>query len=248
MQTGAANHQPAPRDIGPAAREHGSELRLEADAPCYVPLALTVRRGPAPLVCLCSLAAALATGCGGGERQDANEREASYEVSIVGASFPERQRLAQTSELEITVRNEDSETIPDLAVTVDGLQRRLDDRDLSDPNRPVFVVNGVPVEIGGHPDAKLAAPEGGQTALVNTWALGELEPGAERTFAWTVTAVEPGPFEVSYVVNAGLHGKARAVEAVTGDLPHGSFQGTVTSRPPASRIAADGVTVINPKP
>lgn len=223
-------------------------MRLRADRPCYVQLALTVRRGPALLACLCGLAAALATGCGGGERQDANEEEASYEVSVVGASFPERQRLAQTSRLEISVRNEDGETIPDLAVTVDGFYRRLADRELSDPNRPVFVVDGVPVEIGGHPDVKLAAPEGGQTALVNTWALGELEPGEERTFEWTVTAVEPGPFEVSYVVNAGLHGNAEAVDAVTGDVPHGSFQGTITSKPPASRIAADGVTVVNPRP
>lgn len=216
---------------------------------------MTARRGPALLACLCGLAAALAAGCGGGERQDANEQEATYEVSVVGASFPERQRLAQTSELEITVRNEGTETIPDLAVTVDGLERRVErdgpetgSPELADPERPVFVVDGVPVEIGGHPDVKLAAPEGGETALVNTWTLGALEPGDERTFLWEVTAVEAGPFEVSYVVAAGLHGNAEAVDAVTGDVPHGSFQGTVTSRPPASRIAADGVTVVNPAP
>lgn len=203
-----------------------------------------------------------ATGCGGGERQDANEEEASYEVTVVDASFPERQRLAQTSELEITVRNEADEAIPDIAVTVDGFYRRVEPApssetsgvadtgspELSDPNRPVFVIDGVPVEIGGHPDVKLAAPEGGQTALVNTWSLGELEPGEERTFRWRVTAIEAGPFEVSYVVNAGLHGNAVAVDALTGDLPHGSFQGSITSRPPESRIAPDGVTVVNPAP
>lgn len=206
-----------------------------------------MRRGHATLVCLCSLLAAGTIGCGGNDRQDANEDEASYDVEVVRAEFPERQRLAQKSQLEIVVRNDDSETIPNVAVTVGGFYRRLDNDDLADPNRPVFILDGEPREFGGYPDVKVAGPAGGSTAFVNTWALGKLEPGKTRTFRWKVTAVRPGPFEVTYTVAAGLQGKAKAV-AAGGAQPQGEFAGTITSKPPASRVAADGVTVVNPLP
>jgi hypothetical protein len=198
------------------------------------------------LVGLCGLLAAGAIGCGG-ERQDANEADASYDVTVVDAKFPERQRLAEQSELEITVRNDADATIPNIAVVLDGLERRMDNPRLSDPNRPVFVIDGNPAEIGGYQEVKLAAPEGGQTALVDTWALGKLKPGAEKTFRWRLTAVKPGPFEVSYAVAAGLDGKAKAVGP--GDAqPQGSFKGTISSAAPPSRIAADGHTVVTPAP
>jgi hypothetical protein len=48
-------------------------------------------------------------------------------------------------------------------------------------------------------------------------------------------------------VAGGLQGKAKAI-AVGGGQPRGEIAGTITSRPPASRIAADGVTVVNPTP
>lgn len=196
---------------------------------------------------LCGLLAAGAVGCGGGERQDANEADASYEVAVVDASFPERQRLGEASELQIKVRNDADEPIPNIAVTLRGLHRREDNVNLQDPERPVFVINGDPAEIGGYQEVKLAAPEGGETALVDTWTLGELEPGAEKTFRWRVTAVEAGPFELTYAVAAGLGGKAKAVGP--GDAqPRGVFKGTVSSKAPASRIAADGRTVITPAP
>jgi hypothetical protein len=215
--------------------------------PWYVQTGLTVRRGHAWLVCLCSLLAAGFVGCGGGERQDANEDEASYDVEVVRADFPERQRLARDAELAITVRNDDTETIPNVAVTVDGFYRRLEDPDLADPSRPVFVLDGEPSDFGGYPDVKVAGPTGGNTALVNTWALGPLKPGKERTFRWRVTPVKAGPFKISYAVAAGLQGNAEAVGA-GGAQPRGEIAGTITARPPASRIAADGKTVVNPAP
>jgi hypothetical protein len=199
------------------------------------------------LACLCTLAAATAVGCGGGERQDANEDEATYDVEVVDAKFPVRQRLGQTSELEITVRNDDSETIPDIAATVDGFYRRIDRDDVADPTRPVFVIDGDPVRLGGYPDVKLAGPQGGPSALVNTWTLGELKPNAEKTFRWRVTAVKAGPFEVSYALFGGLDGNAK-VTSVGGAQPRGKFQGTISDEAPPSRIAADGVSVVTPVP
>lgn len=195
----------------------------------------------------CALLAALAVGCGGDDRQDAAEPEGSFEVEVVDASFPERQRLAQRSDLSITVRNDADETIPDIAVTLRGLSERTDRAGLSDPNRPVFVINGRPAEIGGYQEVKLDAPEGGPTALVDTWTLGELEPGDEKTFRWRVTPVRPGPFEVSYAVTAGLHGRAKAV-TVGGGPPRGVFRGTVTSKAPQTRVADDGRGVVTPAP
>ncbi len=56
--------------------------------------------------------------CGGGERQDVSEPEGSFPVSIVKADFPNRQRLAETSDLTLSVRNEGDQTIPELAITI----------------------------------------------------------------------------------------------------------------------------------
>ena len=222
-------------------------LRRRSQTACYVALALTVRRGHALLVGLCGLLAAGAVGCGGGERQDANEDDASYEVTVVDAEFPERQRLAEKSELEITIRNDADETIPNIAVTLRGLGRGADSPQLQDASRSVFVIDGEHAEIGGYKETKLAAPDGGQTALVDTWALGQLKPGATKTFRWRLTAVEPGPYELTYAVAAGLGGKAKAVGP--GDAqPRGTLKGTIVAAPPISRIAADGRTVVSPAP
>lgn len=199
------------------------------------------------LVGMCGLLAAVAVGCGSGERQDANEPDKSYDVTVVDAKFPKVQRLAQQSDLVITVRNDADETIPNAAVTLNGLTTRSDNPNLQDPNRPVFVINGDAAEIGGYQEVKLAAPQGGQTALVNTWTLGKLKPGAEKSFRWRLTAVKPGPFELDYAVAAGLGGKAKAVGP--GDAqPKGSFKGTITAKAPVSRIGPDGRTVIVEQP
>ena len=56
--------------------------------------------------------------CGGGERQDEDEPEGEFPVEIVSAEFAPQQRLAETSDLTLEVRNSGDEAIPDLAVTV----------------------------------------------------------------------------------------------------------------------------------
>jgi hypothetical protein len=187
--------------------------------------------------------AALA-GCGGGERQDENEPEGDFPVEVVSATFPEDQKLAKSSALVIRVRNPGERTIPNIGVTVDGLTFRKRDPELADPERPQFVINGMPRNIGGFPEAKEAAPLGCDTAYVNTWSCGPLRPGRERIFRWSVTAVKAGPFEVSWRVAAGLDGKARAVSVGGGAAPRGSFAGTVSDEAPEVRVADDGTTVV----
>jgi hypothetical protein len=76
------------------------------------------------------------TACGGGERQDADEPEGEFPVEIVSADFAPAQRLAQTSELTLTVRNSGEETIPDLAITVFTDPDTTPDIDASDADDP----------------------------------------------------------------------------------------------------------------
>jgi hypothetical protein len=205
----------------------------------YVRPALEARRYVCALAGLVALA-----GCGGAERQDEDEPEGDFPVEVVRASFPEDQKLAKSSNLVITVRNAGRQTIPNIAVTVDGLNIRKENPELADPERPQFVINGVNRDIGGFPESKDAAPLGCDTAYVNTWACGPLRAGREKTFRWSVTAVMAGDFDVRWRVAAGLDGKAKAVGPSDGEAPTGQFTGTVSDEAPDVRVADDGKTVI----
>ena len=171
----------------------------------------------------------MAVGCGGGERQDANEPSGTYKVQVVEAKFPDKQSLAKRSTLTITVKNVDTKTIPDVAVTVKSFDQTKNDPTLADPRRPQFVVN--------------RGPAGGDTAYVGTSALGPLKPGEMKTFKWDVTAVVAGKYSLKYAVAAGLNGRARAVLA-RGGRPSGEFTGTVSNKAPEARVADDGKTVV----
>lgn len=72
------------------------------------------RLGMGLFLALCSIGVA---ACGG-ERQDADEPEGEFPVDIVNASFASKQRLAQTSDLTLSVANTGEETIPELAITI----------------------------------------------------------------------------------------------------------------------------------
>jgi hypothetical protein len=204
---------------------------------------LEVRRGHPALAGLCAIATIALVGCGGGDRQDKNEPSGQFNVDVTEASFPPDQKLAKQSDIVIAVKNTGNETVPNITVTLNGLDYRLKDKSVADPARPQFVINGVPKNIGSFAESKDAAPEGGETAYVNTWALGPLAPGKERTFRWTVTAVKGGPYKLTYEVAGGLNGKAKAVNA-SGQTPRGLFSGTVDDTPPQTKVSDDGVTVI----
>ena len=169
------------------------------------------------------LAGALAglSGCGGGERQDADEPRGTWRVAVVEARFPERQRIAEAERMTIRIRNEEDRTIPNLAVTVEGFTAEEAPTGLADPTRPVWIVD--------------AEPSGGTTAYRNTWALGPVPPGGEREFRWRVTPVVSGEREVSFRVSAGLDGRAQA-RTTDGDVPAGRFDVRVMREPGRSRV------------
>lgn len=219
--------------VGRGRGNRRADVHLTGARPCYVRAALERRFGP-----VAALAAGLAlVGCGAGERQDADEPSGSFEVEVTRASFPDRHRLAQPSELLIGVRNAGERAIPNVAVTVTGLRAARDDPALSDRWRPVFVVNGEPRELAGYPESREAGPLGCETAYVDTWACGRLRPGAERTFRWDVTAVRTGPYRLRWSVAAGLYGRSSA-ELEDGRRPRGRFTGTISAGVPAARAGA----------
>jgi hypothetical protein len=208
----------------------------------------------------CGVAGALAiglaaAGCGGGgDRQDANERGGTYTLEIVKAEFPRTQRLADKTRFQITVRNADNRTLPNVAVTIEsgggatqpgggtgggggGPASAFSYADsqpgLADPSRPIWVVD--------------AGPVGGTTAYTNTWALGPLRPGEEKTFTWDVTAVKAGQHTIRYRVSAGLTGKARG-RLAGGQAPEGSMTIDISGRPADARVDESGRVVTTQAP
>ena len=178
-----------------------------------------------------------AGGCGGAPRQDENEREANYRLEVSSASFPAQQSIAQSSTLSIGVRNADSKTVPNVAVTVEtaaakpggaavSFGQRTEDNRQSDSSRPVWILD--------------TGPTGGDTAATNTWALGRLKSGQTRTFKWSLTAVQPGSYTINYRISPGLDGRARLTG---GGRTKGSFKVRIADEPVPARVDDNGNVV-----
>lgn len=189
------------------------------------------------MVLLVSACAALVVGCGSGARQDADEPDATFTVAVLHASFPRLQAISRPAVLTLSVRNAGTHTIPNVAVTVDSFDYVSDYASLAANKRPIWVIERGPGVLPQHlPDTAVVSPAGGgQTAYVNTWALGRLAPGATRTFAWQVTPVKAGVYTVHYAVAAGLAGRSQA-RLPSGAIPHGHFTVAIAPRPPATHV------------
>jgi hypothetical protein len=207
------------------------------------------------------VAAAALAACGGGQTQSANEPSGRFPVSVDTATFPATQTLAQQTHLVIAVRNAGTKPIPDVAVTICNVTcaypapkgagtsaaafaSTIDQPYLANPSRPLWIVDAAPGP------CLYSCRNGGAGAAVtadsNTWALGRLAPGHTARFDWAVTAVKPGRHVVAWEVAAGLNGKAKAVLAGGGGLPHGTFTVTVGSKPPQTYVNDNGQIVTVP--
>jgi hypothetical protein len=196
-------------------------------------------RGLIPLLFAGALGAA-ASGCGGGE-QNAGEPKGSFPVRIVQASFPAVQAISHRTRLVLRVRNTGTQTLPNVAVTMDSFSYVSTYPGLSANQRPVWIVDEGPGAIPRRPvqTQTVDPPGSGQTAYVNTWALGPLAPGATRTFVWRVTPVKAGLHRINFIVAAGLNGRAHARVSVSrsgalegeGGLPVGRFTVAIAGRP-----------------
>ena len=197
--------------------------------------------------------------CGGGERQDADEPEGDFPVNVTTAQFPNRQQLAETTELRLAVENTGTETIPNLAVTIfvdDGtgavssgaggqgsFDVRSDQPGLANPSRPVWILEDKYPQIAGESAPLGSSP--GTSAQTNTFGFGPLEAGDTREMIWRVTPIKGGTYTLNYQIAAGLQGNAVAVTA-DGSPPEGKFVVTISTKPPQASVDDQGHVVTEP--
>jgi hypothetical protein len=196
------------------------------------------------------------SACGGGGRQDVTEPSGNFPVQVTKAKFPDRQRLAETSDLELAIKNVGDQTIPDLAVTIytgdtntkaaGSFNVRLNESNLANPNRPVWILeNRYPKLLTPGVTAKdlgRAPTAGAAAAQTDTFQFGAVPPGERKDVDWRLTAVRTGTYTVHYEVAAGLEGKAKAVSA-DGSPVKGKFLVTITSKPPQTCVNDAGQIV-----
>ena len=169
-----------------------------------------------------SVAAVAVAGCGGGERQDANEPSGTFQVAVVDASFPAKQHLAKSERFVIAVQQHRQQ---------DGAQRRGDGRLVRRALRAGRPRRPDARRCGSSTPARAAAtpptPTRGPSA--------RLAPGQTRRFVWRVTAVQAGTHTVKWQVAAGLNGKAKATLAGN-RAPAGSVTVDVSAKPAQAHV------------
>jgi hypothetical protein len=205
--------------------------------------------------------------CGGGQRQDETEPSGSFEVQVAKAKFPNHQRLAETSDLQLEIQNAGTEAVPNLAVTINTVaegQRnlkspatstgsgqgsfniRVDEPNLASPFRPVWILEqDYPKLITSkYPLTKLekAPTAGAAAAQTDTFQFGAVKPDESKDIAWRVTPVRPGTYTVHYEVSASLTGKAKAITPDWSPVK-GEFVVTITSKPPQTCVTGGGKIV-----
>ncbi len=176
----------------------------------------------------------------------------SYEVRVVAADFPKRQRLGETTLLRLGVRNAGERAIPALTTTFaiageEGRDSKLPfgfrnpQPDLAQPDRPVWVLSEKYPRLAGSPD-----PAGAQSSNAKTFDFGRLEPGEAVEVVWQLSAVKAGRFELLYEVGVGLDGGATAETPSSGD-PGGSFAVRITDVPPETVVTDSGQVIPAPR-
>jgi hypothetical protein len=180
--------------------------------------------------------ALLASGCGAA-RQDAHEPSRTYAMQIVRARFPSKQTIARPTQLELQVRNSGSTTVPNVAVTLNSLNYTENYTELAADKRPIWAIELGPGPVPNPPvqSQEVSQLGAGQTAYVNTWALGPLAPGKTKTFRWKLAPVKTGEYTVDYTVAAGLAGKSRA-HLASGAPLQGHFTVDIASAPPLTEV------------
>lgn len=196
------------------------------------------RRGVIAAATLGACAALIASGCGGGARQDAGEPARTYQLQLSSVAFQPKQSVSKPASLRIRVHNSDTRTVPNLAVTIDSFYYTEKYPELAADKRPIWVVERGPGAIASPPvqSESVSPPGGGQTAYVNTWALGPLAPGATQTFEWKVVPVKSGKHEVHYEIAAGLAGKAKSAPASGGRPLDGALTADIAPAPPSRHV------------
>jgi hypothetical protein len=178
-----------------------------------------------------------AAGCGGGSKQTAGEPEHTYLLEVPVIDFLPEQAVSRPAEMKIEVVNEGTGTAPDVAITVDSFYYTNTFPELSANKRPIWIVEqgpGTPPRAPVQSQA-ISPPGGGQTAYVNTWALGPLAPGKSKVFVWKVVPVKSGTHRLHLKILAGLGGNAKATLPNGGELT-ATFESHIKPAPPATHV------------
>jgi hypothetical protein len=185
----------------------------------------------------CGAILALLLGGCGGTRQDAHEAKGTFAVKVVKASFPAQQSVARETRMVLQVHNAGTKTVPNVAVSIDSFAYTSDYPNLASNKRPIWVIETGPGALPQRPveSEAVSPPGGGQTAYVNTWALGALAPGKTRDFTWLLTPVKAGSYTVHYSVAAGLAGNAKA-RLASGAPVQGQFAVDIRSAPALTHV------------
>lgn len=193
--------------------------------------------------------AALLGACGdGGDSPASDEAAGTYDLRVTEASFPTEQRLGQTSDLVIAVRNTGEKKVPLLTATISlaggagGASElpfgyRTREAGVAQPDRPVWVLSPGYPKLDGSDE-----PGGASTANMRTFALGPLEPGETTTALWKLSAVKAGDYTVRFQVGAGLSPDVKA-RTEGGVAPGGSFAVTIDAETQDSEVTDSGQVV-----
>ncbi|HKI67432.1 MAG TPA: hypothetical protein VJ989_09215 [Solirubrobacterales bacterium] len=206
-------------------------------------------RGGALAAALVGLAAATSlAACGGESSSDSNEQAGAYQVKVVKAEFPPKQRLGETTLLRLGVRNTGEQALPSLTVSISGGDKQSHNswlpfgyRDpasgIAQPDRPIWAL------AEGYPKLDGSNRRGGaETAEPRTFAFGPLKPGATAEPVWKVSAVKAGNHRLFYEIAAGLSSETKA-ETANGAEAGGSFTVKISDVPPEVEVKDNGEVV-----
>lgn len=160
-------------------------------------------------------------GCGGGERQDANAPSGTWKVSVLEWHFPKDQPLGTPQNFTIKVRNDDSKTIPQLILTIDGLKRVVYQPGAASDVRP----NWLPK------DVQYATVTPYNSPLALSYDLGALDPGAVRTYTINLSPLRRGTHKVGYRLAPALFGDNKIVNSSDGSDATATREVTINPTP-----------------
>jgi hypothetical protein len=158
-------------------------------------------------------------------------------MEVVSAGFPARQSIARPASFALQLRNTGSGAVPNVAVTLDSFDYVEHYPELSAGKRPIWVIEKGPGPTARPPvqTQEVSQPGGGETAYVNTWALGPLAANGTQTFVWKVVPVKAGTYTVHYRVAAGIAGKGTAQLAGGGPV-EGQLTASIAGIPPKTYV------------
>lgn len=159
----------------------------------------------AALALICLALGLFLSGCGGA-RQDTNAPSGTWKVNVLRWKFPPRQPLGTPVNFALRIRNADSREIPQLILTVYGLQTLIYQPGAASTVRPIWLPD----------DVKFAEVTPYNSKLAKSYNLGPLAAGATKQYSIPLTPLRRGTHNVGYKLSPDLFGDGKLVFAVRG--------------------------------